>query len=83
MRPGFLHATACTGVTPLLPEIADLLDEAVKRYDMVIRGRLFRHSVLLDYPFGKIVANRGFHLSAQNLLFRRFRDLTNNLKLLH
>jgi len=36
----------------------------------------------LNYPFGKIVANRGFHLIAQILLFRRFRDLTNNLKLL-
>jgi len=66
----------------LLPEIADLFDEAVKGYDVVIGSRFSRHSVLLNYPFGKIVANRGFHLIAQMLLLRRFRDLTNNLKLL-
>jgi hypothetical protein len=30
----------------------------------------------------KIVANRGFHAIAQILLLRRFRDLTNNLKLI-
>lgn len=66
----------------LLPEIADLFDEAVKGYDVVVGSRFSRHSVLLNYPFGKIVANRGFHLIAQILLLRRFRDLTNNLKLL-
>lgn len=66
----------------LLPEISDLFDEAVKGYDVVVGSRFSRHSVLLNYPFGKIVANRGFHLIAQILLLRRFRDLTNNLKLL-
>jgi dolichol-phosphate mannosyltransferase len=66
----------------LLPEIGDLFDEAVKGYDVVVGSRFSRHSVLLNYPFGKIVANRGFHLIAQVLLRRRFRDLTNNLKLL-
>ncbi len=66
----------------LLPEISDLFDAAVKGYDVVVGSRFSRHSVLLNYPFGKIVANRGFHLIAQILLLRRFRDLTNNLKLL-
>lgn len=66
----------------LLPEISDLFDEAVKGYDVVVGSRFSRHSVLLNYPFRKIVANRGFHLIAQILLLRRFRDLTNNLKLL-
>ena len=65
----------------LLPEISDLFDAAVKGYDVVVGSRFSRHSVLLNYPFGKIVANRGFHLIAQILLLRRFRDLTNNLKL--
>src|SRR5262249_11177478 len=41
-----------------------------------------RHSVLLNYPFRKIVANRSFHVLAQLVLLRRFRDLTNNLKLM-
>jgi hypothetical protein len=66
----------------LLPEIADLFDEAVKGYDVVVGSRFSRHSVLLNYPFRKIVANRGFHLIAQLVLRRGCRDLTNNLKLL-
>jgi cellulose synthase/poly-beta-1,6-N-acetylglucosamine synthase-like glycosyltransferase/SAM-dependent methyltransferase len=65
----------------LLPELSDLFDEAVKGCDVVVGSRFSRHSVLLNYPFGKIVANRAFHLIAQILFLRRFRDLTNNLKL--
>lgn len=65
----------------LLPDLSELFDAAVRGYDVVVGSRFSRHSVLLNYPFGKIVANRGFHLLAQLLLFRRFRDLTNNLKL--
>ncbi len=65
----------------LLPEVSDLFDAAMKGYDVVVGSRFSRHSVLLNYPFGKIVANRTFHLLAQILLLRRFRDLTNNLKL--
>lgn len=66
----------------LLPEVRDLFDAAVQGYDVVVGSRFSRHSVLLNYPFQKIVANRGFHTLAQLLLWRRFRDLTNNLKLL-
>jgi len=39
------------------------------------RGRgqpLLAHSVLLNYPWQKIVANRGFHALAQVVLRRRF-----------
>jgi hypothetical protein len=49
---------------------------------VVVGSRFSRHSVLLNYPFLKIVANRGFHALAQLVLLRRFRDLTNNLKLM-
>jgi len=66
----------------LMGEIRDLFDEAVNGYDVVVGSRFNRHSVLLNYPFQKIVANRGFHALAQVILLRRFRDLTNNLKLL-
>jgi dolichol-phosphate mannosyltransferase len=66
----------------LLPEVRDLFDAAVQGYDVVVGSRFSRHSVLLNYPFGKIVANRGFHFLAQLVLFRRFRDVTNNLKLI-
>ncbi|MEO6328009.1 MAG: bifunctional class I SAM-dependent methyltransferase/glycosyltransferase family 2 protein [Ginsengibacter sp.] len=66
----------------LLPEIRDLFDTIVKGYDVVIGSRFSRHSVLLNYPFQKIVANRAFHSLARILFFRKFRDLTNNLKLM-
>jgi dolichol-phosphate mannosyltransferase len=66
----------------LLPEFRDLFDAAVEGYDVVVGSRFSRHSVLLNYPFLKIVANRGFHLLARLLLLRKFRDLTNNLKLM-
>src|SRR5262249_51048466 len=66
----------------LLPEFRDLFDGIVEGYDVVVGSRFSRHSVLLNYPFLKIVANRGFHLLARLLLFRSFRDLTNNLKLM-
>jgi dolichol-phosphate mannosyltransferase len=66
----------------LLPELRDLFDAAVKGYDVALGSRFSRHSVLLKYPVQKIIANRGFHLLAQLFLCCRFRDLTNNLKLM-
>ena len=66
----------------LLPEIRDLFDAAAQGYDVVIGSRFSRHSVLLNYPFQKIIANRGFHLLARIVLRGSFRDLTNNLKLM-
>jgi len=66
----------------LLPEVRDLFDAAAQGYDVVVGSRFSRHSVLLNYPWQKIVANRGFHALAQIMLLRRFRDLTNNLKLI-
>jgi dolichol-phosphate mannosyltransferase len=65
----------------LLPAVRDLFDAAAQGMDVAVGSRFSRHSVLLRYPFQKIVANRGFHLLAQAILLRRFRDLTNNLKL--
>jgi len=66
----------------LLPEMRDLFDAAVEGYDVIVGSRFSRHSVLLNYPFQKILANRGFHFLAQLVLLRQFRDLTNNLKLI-
>lgn len=66
----------------LLPQVRDLFDSAAEGHDVVVGSRFSRHSVLLNYPFQKIVANRGFHLLAQIFFLRRFRDLTNNLKLM-
>jgi nucleoside-diphosphate-sugar epimerase/SAM-dependent methyltransferase len=67
----------------LLAEVRDLFDAAATgKFDVVVGSRFSRHSVLLNYPFKKILANRGFHLLARAVLLRRFRDLTNNLKLI-
>jgi dolichol-phosphate mannosyltransferase len=67
----------------LLAELRDLFDDLVMTdCDVVIGSRFSRHSVLLNYPFQKIAANRGFHLLARLMLWTRFRDLTNNLKLM-
>lgn len=66
----------------LLPELEDMFDAAAEGYDAVLGSRFSRFSVLINYPFQKIVANRAFHVLA-NLLFRCWRgDLTNNLKLM-
>ena len=66
----------------LLPEFRDMLDGAAEGYDVVIGSRFSRHSVLLNYPFLKILANRAFHAIAVVLFGRRFRDVTNNLKII-
>lgn len=66
----------------LLPELRDLFDAAAEGHEVVIGSRFSRHSVLLNYPFHKIIANRTFHLLAQLMLLHPFRDLTNNLKLM-
>jgi dolichol-phosphate mannosyltransferase len=66
----------------LLPEVRELFDAVSEGYDVAVGSRFSRHSVLLNYPFQKILANRVFHLIANVLLWARFRDLTNNLKLM-
>ena len=66
----------------LLPEIRDLFAAAAKGYDVIIGSRFSRHSVWLNYPFKKILANRAFHALARLLFWRRFRDLTDNLRLI-
>ena len=66
----------------LLPEMRDLFDAAAEGYDVVVGSRFSRYSVLLNYPSQKIMANRGFHFLARLLVRRKFRDLTNNLKLM-
>jgi dolichol-phosphate mannosyltransferase len=66
----------------LLPEVRDMFDAAAEGYDVAVGSRFSRHSVLLNYPWLKIIANRAFHLLSRLILVARFRDLTNNLKLM-
>jgi dolichol-phosphate mannosyltransferase len=67
----------------LLPEMEELFDAAADGADVVFGSRFSRRSVLINYPFGKILANRSFHVVA-NLAIRLggLRDVTNNLRMM-
>jgi hypothetical protein len=67
----------------LLPEMEEMFDAAAQGADVVLGSRFSRYSVLINYPAGKIIANRLFHVLA-NLVVRpgRLRDVTNNLRLM-
>jgi glycosyltransferase involved in cell wall biosynthesis len=65
----------------ILPEFRDLFDAVARGKDGAIGSRFSYESILVNYPFSKIVANRGFHALANMLLPIRVRDLSNNLKL--
>jgi glycosyltransferase involved in cell wall biosynthesis len=89
LRDGFAAATGRYVMSMdcdfqhLLPEMEDMFDAIAAGADVVFGSRFSRQSVLINYPFGKILANRSFHLLA-NLLVRLGgrRDVTNNLKLM-
>lgn len=66
----------------IIPEMRDLFDAVKNGADVAVGSRFSRGSVLLNYPFTKIIANRAFHCLANILLGKHFRDLTNNLKIL-
>jgi dolichol-phosphate mannosyltransferase len=66
----------------LLPELEDLFDAVAAGHDAAVGSRFSRKSTLINYPLGKILANRGFHLLFRLLCRRRCRDLTNNLKVI-
>jgi dolichol-phosphate mannosyltransferase len=66
----------------IVPELRDLFDAAADGADVVIGSRFSRDSLLINYPFGKILANRMFHLLARLTLRLPLRDVSNNLKLM-
>jgi dolichol-phosphate mannosyltransferase len=66
----------------LLPELTGLFEAVAEGADVAVGSRFSRESVLLNYAFTKILANRGFHILANILLGKHFRDATNNLKLM-
>ncbi|HEX8771024.1 MAG TPA: glycosyltransferase, partial [Acidimicrobiales bacterium] len=65
----------------IVPELRDLFDVVAQGAAGAIGSRFSHESVLVNYPFPKIVANRGFHLLVRLLVGRRLRDISNNLKL--
>jgi glycosyltransferase involved in cell wall biosynthesis len=66
----------------IIPEIRDLFDVIADGADVAVGSRFSRESVLVNYAFTKILANRAFHVIANILLGRHFRDVSNNLKIL-
>jgi len=66
----------------LITEFVGLFDALNQGVDMVIGSRFSQNSILLNYPFTKILFNRMFHFSLAIFTRNQFRDLTNNLKIM-
>jgi dolichol-phosphate mannosyltransferase len=87
LRDGYAAATGRYILTMdsdfllILPELRDLFDAVAAGRDGAIGSRFSYDSILINYPFPKILANRCFHALANLLLRVRSRDLSNNLKL--
>jgi dolichol-phosphate mannosyltransferase len=65
----------------IVPELRDLFDVVSAGYDGAIGSRFSHESILINYPFFKILCNRAFHLLVKLSLLPQVRDITNNLKL--
>jgi SAM-dependent methyltransferase len=87
LRDGYAAATGQYILTmdcdfiQILPEFRDLFDAVARGHDGAIGSRFSQESLLVNYPFLKVVCNRGFHLIANILLPIRVRDVSNNLKI--
>ncbi len=87
LRDGYAAATGRYILTidcdfvQIVPELRDLFEVVADGCDGAIGSRFSHQSVLLNYPFLKILCNRGFHLLVNVFLDSRIRDISNNLKL--
>ncbi len=87
LRDGYAAATGAYILTmdcdfvQILPEFRDLFDAVADGKDGAIGSRFSYESLLINYPFAKILANRGFHALVRLSLPIKARDLSNNLKL--
>jgi SAM-dependent methyltransferase len=87
LRDGYAAATGRYILTmdcdfaQIVPELRDLFDAVADGRDGAIGSRFSLESVLINYPFLKIVCNRGFHALLKLLLPVNVRDISNNLKL--
>lgn len=66
----------------IIPEMRDLFDAMAQGADVAMGSRFSRESVLLNYPFTKIIANRAFHVLLNLILKKQLRDISNNLKIM-
>jgi glycosyltransferase involved in cell wall biosynthesis len=65
----------------IVPELRDLFDVVAAGREGAIGSRFSHESMLINYPFFKILCNRVFHVLVNLLLPARVRDISNNLKL--
>lgn len=64
----------------IIAEFRALFDAIAQGYDGAIGSRFSKDSVLLNYPFTKMICNRALHFLVK-LFLRDVRDVSNNLKL--
>lgn len=76
----YILTTDCDFVS-IVPELRDLVEVVAAGADGAIGSRFSHESILINYPFFKIICNRTFHLLVNLLLPGRVRDISNNLKL--
>jgi dolichol-phosphate mannosyltransferase len=87
LRDGYAAATGRYILTTdsdfvqIVPEFRDLFDVVAAGHDGAIGSRFSHESMLINYPFFKIVCNRCFHILVNLFLPARVRDISNNLKL--
>ena len=87
LRDGYAAATGRYILTMdadfvhLLPEFRDLFDAIARGKDGAMGSRFSYESLLVNYPFAKILCNRAFHLLLNIFGSIRVRDVSNNLKL--
>ena len=65
----------------ILPQIRPLFRAVANGHDGAIGSRFSHDSILVNYPFFKLVCNRFCHLLIKLFLVSTVRDITNNLKL--
>lgn len=87
LRDGYAAATGRYILTmdcdfvQIMPELRDLFDAVAVGRDGAIGSRFSLESVLINYPFLKVLCNRGVHALIRLFLPVRVRDISNNLKL--
>lgn len=87
LREGYAAATGDyiftmdSDFVQIVPEMRDLFDAVAEGYEGAIGSRFSQESIMVNYPFTKIVSNRLFHFLARRSLGLGFHDISNNLKL--
>lgn len=87
LRDGYAAATGRYILTMdadfiyVLPEFRDLFDAIARDRDGAMGSRFSYDSLLINYPFAKILCNRAFHLLLNVCCPVHVRDVSNNLKL--